>query len=184
MGHGRVTFCLAHSSSSGRYGGFMAISGGSLPFTTFSAVWKREGDIFQQNLSSYKNRLEGDCAAWCQHLIRTIVREIMRFSVCCRLYFKSTGKKVYKGKAWYEFPLAGNKLPLEPILKVLFTFIGINAELWAGHVSYRYVQPFSMRKARFSSGNTFQNFLLFERVIVTGLTLSICLAAGLQQFVL
>jgi hypothetical protein len=55
-----------------------------------------------------------------------------------RLYMRSSRQAPYRSRAWFplEWGRAG-KLPLEPALKVLLTFIGINAELWAGHTSYR-----------------------------------------------
>ena len=55
-----------------------------------------------------------------------------------RLYFKSGAKKAYLSRSWYDFPIGTSRYPAEPILKMLLPFIGINAELWAGHVSYRY----------------------------------------------
>ena len=39
---------------------------------------------------------------------------------------------------WYSLTWRGRGVPLEPLLMVLLTFMGINAELWAGHKSYRY----------------------------------------------
>lgn len=40
---------------------------------------------------------------------------------------------------WYPLTWRGKALPLEPLLMVLLTFVGINAELWAGHKSYMYL---------------------------------------------
>ena len=54
-----------------------------------------------------------------------------------RLHFKSSEKKPFKSRAWYPF-LWPKSVPLEPLLKVVFPFIGINGELWAGHDHYRY----------------------------------------------
>ena len=53
-----------------------------------------------------------------------------------RAHLQSTDKKPYKSRAWYPFPWP-KQLPLEPLLKVVFPFIGINGELWAGHDHYR-----------------------------------------------
>ena len=53
-----------------------------------------------------------------------------------RVHLQSTDKKPYKTRAWYPFPWP-KQLPLEPLLKVVFPFIGINGELWAGHDHYR-----------------------------------------------
>ena len=55
-----------------------------------------------------------------------------------RAYMASSGKAPYSARAWYDFPW-GKRLPLEPILKVVLTFIGINGELWFGHESWRSV---------------------------------------------
>ena len=44
------------------------------------------------------------------------------------------GRKV----PWYLLTWRGKAVPLEPLLMVLLTFVGINAELWAGHKSFRY----------------------------------------------
>ena len=41
---------------------------------------------------------------------------------------------------WYPLTWRWKALPLEPLLMVLLTFVGINAELWAGHKSYRYIE--------------------------------------------
>lgn len=53
-----------------------------------------------------------------------------------RAYMASSGKSPYIARGWYEFPW-GTRIPLEPILKVVLTFIGINGELWFGHESWR-----------------------------------------------
>ncbi|CAL5223553.1 g6086 [Coccomyxa viridis] len=53
-----------------------------------------------------------------------------------RAYMASSGKAPYSARAWYDFPWA-KSIPLEPILKVVLTFIGINGELWFGHESWR-----------------------------------------------
>ena len=42
-------------------------------------------------------------------------------------------------RPWYPLTWKGRGLPVEPILMVLLTSVGINAELWAGHVSWRCV---------------------------------------------
>ena len=42
-------------------------------------------------------------------------------------------------RPWYLLTWKGRGLPVEPILMVLLTSVGINAELWAGHVSWRCV---------------------------------------------
>ena len=57
-----------------------------------------------------------------------------------RLYLASSTKAPYASRCWYEFPW-GKRAPLEPILKVVLTFIGINGELWFGHESWRSVCP-------------------------------------------
>ena len=43
----------------------------------------------------------------------------------------------FRSQAWYPLVWGRRSLPVEPILKVALTFVGINAELWAGHTSYR-----------------------------------------------
>ncbi len=53
-----------------------------------------------------------------------------------RLHLKSTEKKHFKSRAWYPF-IWPKSIPLEPLLKIVFPFIGINGELWAGHDHYR-----------------------------------------------
>ncbi|CAK0738288.1 hypothetical protein CVIRNUC_001021 [Coccomyxa viridis] len=42
-------------------------------------------------------------------------------------------------RPWYSLTWKGRGLPVEPILMVLLTSVGINAELWAGHVSWRWL---------------------------------------------
>lgn len=56
-----------------------------------------------------------------------------------RLHLQSSGQAPFRSRAWFPFSwgVRGQQLPLEPALKVLLTFVGINAELWAGHTSYR-----------------------------------------------
>lgn len=54
-----------------------------------------------------------------------------------RLYMKSSARAPYTARSWYEFPSC-SRIPIEPLLKVLLTFIGINGELWFGHESWRY----------------------------------------------
>lgn len=56
-----------------------------------------------------------------------------------RLYMNSSVRAPYQARTWYEFPSNCCKVPLEPLLKVLLTFVGINGELWFGHESWRYV---------------------------------------------
>ncbi len=53
-----------------------------------------------------------------------------------RTYMLSSGRSPYSARCWFEFPWA-KRIPLEPILKVALTFIGINGELWFGHESWR-----------------------------------------------
>ncbi|KAK9917098.1 hypothetical protein WJX75_000858 [Coccomyxa subellipsoidea] len=53
-----------------------------------------------------------------------------------RLYLKSSVKAPYSARTWYDFPFS-SRVPIEPLLKVLLTFIGINGELWFGHESWR-----------------------------------------------
>ncbi|KAL3147330.1 hypothetical protein ABBQ32_002814 [Trebouxia sp. C0010 RCD-2024] len=55
-----------------------------------------------------------------------------------RLHFRSSEKKPFKSRAWYPF-LWPKSVPIEPLLKVVFPFIGINGELWAGHDHYRHL---------------------------------------------
>lgn len=47
----------------------------------------------------------------------------------------------FRSQAWYPLVWGGRSLPVEPFLKVALTFIGMNAELWAGHTSYRCAGP-------------------------------------------
>ena len=55
-----------------------------------------------------------------------------------RLHMRSSSREPYVARAWYDFPwCCCTKVPLEPLLKVLLTFIGINGELWFGHESWR-----------------------------------------------
>ncbi|DBB05337.1 hypothetical protein WJX82_005298 [Trebouxia sp. C0006] len=55
-----------------------------------------------------------------------------------RLHLKSSEKKPFKSRAWYPF-LWPKSVPIEPLLKIVFPFIGINGELWAGHDHYRHL---------------------------------------------
>ena len=57
-----------------------------------------------------------------------------------RTYMLSSGRSPYSAQGWFEFPWAKH-IPLEPVLKVALTFIGINGELWFGHESWRYAWP-------------------------------------------
>jgi hypothetical protein len=50
--------------------------------------------------------------------------------------FSTPPNKLFRSKPWFLQPFL-RELPLEPILKVFCTFIGINGELWAGHPSWR-----------------------------------------------
>ena len=55
------------------------------------------------------------------------------------LYMRSSSRAPYSARAWYEFPWCSCScnVPLEPLLKVALTFVGINGELWFGHESWR-----------------------------------------------
>ena len=64
-------------------------------------------------------------------------RQRTQAAVGARLYFNASGKQPYRTRSWYDFPWAARRVPVEPMLKFVLPFIGINAELWAGHVSYR-----------------------------------------------
>ncbi len=57
----------------------------------------------------------------------------------CRLHLQAGRQAPFRSRAWFPFSwgVRGRQLPVEPALKVALTFIGINAELWAGHTSYR-----------------------------------------------
>eukprot|EP00884_Botryococcus_braunii_P010593 jgi/Botrbrau1/19535/Bobra.0035s0029.1 len=55
-----------------------------------------------------------------------------------RLYLGETTKQQYTSRSWFEFPYL-QSLPVEPLCKVLFTFLGINGELWFGHESFRHL---------------------------------------------
>ena len=57
-----------------------------------------------------------------------------------RTYMLSSGRSPYSARCWFEFPWA-KRIPLEPMLKVALTFIGINGELWFGHESWRCAWP-------------------------------------------
>ena len=52
------------------------------------------------------------------------------------LCMQATAKSPFTSRAWHEFPWARARL-LEPWLKIIFTFIGINGELWAGQPHFR-----------------------------------------------
>lgn len=56
----------------------------------------------------------------------------------CRLALHASPRAPYVGRAWYDMPWAPRRVPLEPLFKVLLTFIGINGELWFGHESWRW----------------------------------------------
>ena len=43
----------------------------------------------------------------------------------------------FRSQAWYPLVWGRRALPVEPVLKVALTLLGIVAELWAGHTSYR-----------------------------------------------
>lgn len=51
---------------------------------------------------------------------------------------KDATKHPFSSRTWFDFPFL-KSVPVEPLCKVVFTFIGINGELWFGHESYRYV---------------------------------------------
>ena len=71
-------------------------------------------------------------------------------AACARLQLHTAGQpraRGFRSQAWYPLVWGGRSLPAEPILKVLLTFVGINAELWAGHTSYRW-GPGQTRAAR------------------------------------
>jgi len=54
---------------------------------------------------------------------------------CLRAHLLSTPQRPYKSRAWFELPLL-TSVPLEPIVKVLGCFIGINGELWFGQFDW------------------------------------------------
>lgn len=57
---------------------------------------------------------------------------------CMREHILATPAKPYQSKAWFELPqLPG--VPLEPYLKIFFTFVGIFGELWVGQKSFTYM---------------------------------------------
>ena len=53
---------------------------------------------------------------------------------------QATAKTPFTSRAWHEFPWARARM-LEPWLKIIFTFIGINGELWAGQPHFRCGSP-------------------------------------------
>lgn len=61
-----------------------------------------------------------------------------QLSCCgCRLQLKTSTKAGYLSRSWFEFPWLLRNVPLEPWLKLALPFVGANAEIWAGHTSYR-----------------------------------------------
>lgn len=54
-----------------------------------------------------------------------------------RAHAASTPRSPYRARAWHPLPGRASGLPLEPILKLLACFIGVNGELWYGHESWR-----------------------------------------------
>ena len=56
-----------------------------------------------------------------------------------RTYAASSSRAPYRARAWHAVPGAGRlrAFPLEPVLKLVACFIGINGELWFGHESWR-----------------------------------------------
>ena len=68
---------------------------------------------------------------------RSLVAECVPVTLCRQ----SLQKQVQESRRkipWYPLTWRGKAVPIEPLLMVLLTFAGINAELWAGHISYRY----------------------------------------------
>jgi len=57
----------------------------------------------------------------------------------CRQSLQKQFQESRRKVPWYPLLWRGKAVPIEPLLMVLLTFMGINAELWAGHISYRYV---------------------------------------------
>ena len=55
-----------------------------------------------------------------------------------RLYLRSSVRSPYETRSWHENPWGGKAFPGEPVLKMLFPFIGILGELWIGHDTPRY----------------------------------------------
>lgn len=57
---------------------------------------------------------------------------------CLREHILSSPERPYRSKAWFPLPLLPN-FPLEPVLKVAGTTIGIIGELWFGQVRFTYM---------------------------------------------
>lgn len=57
---------------------------------------------------------------------------------CLREHILSSPERPYRSKAWFAMPLLPD-LPLEPVLKVAGTAIGIIGELWFGQVRFTYM---------------------------------------------
>ncbi|KAK9803119.1 hypothetical protein WJX73_006959 [Symbiochloris irregularis] len=85
-----------------------------------------------------------------------------------RLYLRSSTKFPYISRSWYEWPWWVRSVPLEPLFKVVFPFIGINMELWAGHVSYRRLHD---DLGRFQLGNMqdWQHSAMYAAFMVSGI---------------
>ncbi|BDA48314.1 Transmembrane protein 45B [Coccomyxa sp. Obi] len=87
-----------------------------------------------------------------------------------RLQLQATRQAPFRSCAWFPFSwgVRGKQLPLEPILKVLLPFLGINAELWAGHTSYRNLYA---ADGRFETGNLqdWQHSAMYAAFLISGL---------------
>jgi hypothetical protein len=85
-----------------------------------------------------------------------------------RLYFKASAKRPYKSRSWYEFPGTCGRWPVEPVVKMLLPFIGMNLELWAGHVSYR--RMYDPATGHFEQGNIqdWQHAAMYSAFLVSG----------------
>ncbi|EIE18466.1 hypothetical protein COCSUDRAFT_60132 [Coccomyxa subellipsoidea C-169] len=87
-----------------------------------------------------------------------------------RLHLQAGRQAPFRSRAWFPFSwgVRGRQLPVEPALKVALTFIGINAELWAGHTSYRNLYT---AEGRFEANNLqdWQHSAMYGAFLVSGL---------------
>eukprot|EP00884_Botryococcus_braunii_P016911 jgi/Botrbrau1/3903/Bobra.0183s0124.1 len=84
-----------------------------------------------------------------------------------KLQLEASTKAPFRSRAWYRAPWGSRTAALEPFLKVALPFVGINAELWAGHVSYRRLYA---QDGRFEMGNMqdWQHAAMYSAFLLSG----------------
>lgn len=86
---------------------------------------------------------------------------------CLRDHILSSPERPYRSKAWFILPILPN-FPLEPVLKVAGTAIGIIGELWFGQVHFTYMYN---TDGTFNHGhiNNWQHAAMYFAYMVSGI---------------